>query len=313
MRTAVDPRGQLRERRDPVRDAGGGDLLLGPRDPGRHRRLAHQEGPGDLCRGQPAEQAEGERHLRVRRERRVAAGEDQAEPVVHRRTGRAVACGVGRTGRRARLGPSHQQRQGTVVGGGAPCEVDGAPAGHGRQPGAGPGGDPGRRPGGQRPGVGVLDALLGDVEVAGRRAPSRRARRPTRGGARRRRRPRPRPVRGPSAAVGSRSVEGPDRAHLDATVGHGHLLGDRRSPRRGRPPRSGSSPRAPPSSRRRARRSPPACRPRRGATTSPLPSLGGRCRHAARRRCSRRTSRAPPSSCRWSPGRSGPMRTRPRR
>ena len=41
-----------------------------------------EEGAGDLARLQPAEQPQGQRHLRARRQRRVAAGEDQAESVV---------------------------------------------------------------------------------------------------------------------------------------------------------------------------------------------------------------------------------------
>ena len=41
-----------------------------------------QERRRDLLRGQAADLAQRERHLRVGRERRVAAGEDQAQPVV---------------------------------------------------------------------------------------------------------------------------------------------------------------------------------------------------------------------------------------
>ena len=46
----------------------------------------HQEGARDLLGRQPPERAQRERHLRLDRERRVAAREDQAEPVLrHRR------------------------------------------------------------------------------------------------------------------------------------------------------------------------------------------------------------------------------------
>ena len=62
----VDPLGQLVGRRHPVRDAGGGDLLLRPGDPGRHRRLADQERAGHLGGGQPAQQPQRERDLRLR-------------------------------------------------------------------------------------------------------------------------------------------------------------------------------------------------------------------------------------------------------
>ena len=67
---------------NPVRDAGGGDLLLGPGDPGSHGRLAGQERAGDLGGSQPAQQPQGERHPGVRGERWVAAGEDQPQPVI---------------------------------------------------------------------------------------------------------------------------------------------------------------------------------------------------------------------------------------
>ena len=63
-------------------DAGGEDLPLGPHQPLGHGRLGHEEGAGDLTRRQPSRRAQGERHLRVRRERGMAAGEDQAELVV---------------------------------------------------------------------------------------------------------------------------------------------------------------------------------------------------------------------------------------
>ena len=96
-------------------------------------------------------------------ERRVAAGEDQPQAVV----GDLVRAGRRRPAGRARLrlvdaaaaGPGARWRRGAA----------------GRSPAAGrrwsarrPGlaGMPRRGPGGQRPGVGVLHALLGQVEVA---------------------------------------------------------------------------------------------------------------------------------------------------
>ena len=54
-------------RRHPVRDAGRGDLLLGAHQPLGHRGLRHQERAGDLGRGEPAQRAQRERHLRPRR------------------------------------------------------------------------------------------------------------------------------------------------------------------------------------------------------------------------------------------------------
>ena len=55
---------------------------LGPRDPLRHRRLRHIEGVGDLPGGEPADGAQGQRHLRGGREAGVAAAEEQEEGVV---------------------------------------------------------------------------------------------------------------------------------------------------------------------------------------------------------------------------------------
>ena len=68
--------------RHAVGDAGGLDLALGTRETLRHRRLGDQEGSCDLLGRQAAEQSQGERDLRFRGERRVAAGEDEAKPVV---------------------------------------------------------------------------------------------------------------------------------------------------------------------------------------------------------------------------------------
>jgi hypothetical protein len=59
-----------------------GDLALGAHDPLAHGRLGDQEGAGDLPGGQAPERAQRERHPRRHLQRRVAAGEDQPQPVV---------------------------------------------------------------------------------------------------------------------------------------------------------------------------------------------------------------------------------------
>ena len=69
-------------RRHAKRDAGGLDLVLGADESLRHRRLGHEERTRDLVRRQAAERAQRQRDLRVERERRVAAGEDELEPLV---------------------------------------------------------------------------------------------------------------------------------------------------------------------------------------------------------------------------------------
>jgi hypothetical protein len=64
------------------RDAAVLDGLFGPADPPGHGRLRHQERAGHLHCGQTADRAQGERDLRGRRQRRVAAHEQQDERVV---------------------------------------------------------------------------------------------------------------------------------------------------------------------------------------------------------------------------------------
>jgi hypothetical protein len=53
--------------------AGRPDALLGAADALGHGRLGHEEGAGDLCRGQAADGAQGERELRRGRQGGVAA------------------------------------------------------------------------------------------------------------------------------------------------------------------------------------------------------------------------------------------------
>jgi len=63
-------------------DMGLRERLLGPDDPLGDRGAGNQERPGDLLRGQPPEQPEGQRDPRLAGEHGVAAGEHQAEEVV---------------------------------------------------------------------------------------------------------------------------------------------------------------------------------------------------------------------------------------
>jgi hypothetical protein len=62
-----------------------GDLALGTHDSLAHGRLGDQEGAGDLAGGQASERAQRERHTRLHLQRRVAAGEDQPQPIVDHR------------------------------------------------------------------------------------------------------------------------------------------------------------------------------------------------------------------------------------
>ena len=63
------------------------DLALGAHEALRHRRLGHEERAGDLGRRQAAERAQRERDLRVGRERRVTAREDELQALVGERRG----------------------------------------------------------------------------------------------------------------------------------------------------------------------------------------------------------------------------------
>ncbi len=58
------------------------DLALRAHEPLRHRRLRDEERARDLVGRQAAERAQRQRDLRVERERRMAAGEDELEPLV---------------------------------------------------------------------------------------------------------------------------------------------------------------------------------------------------------------------------------------
>jgi hypothetical protein len=84
------------------RDACVPDLPLRAHEPLGERRLGDEEGPRDLGRRQAADEAQRQRDLRFRRERRVAAGEDQLEPLVG--NGRLLVVGeLRRAGEQLRL------------------------------------------------------------------------------------------------------------------------------------------------------------------------------------------------------------------
>ena len=74
--------------RHPERDRRRGDLPFRAREALAHRRFRHDERTGDLVGGQAAEGSQGERDLRLDRQRRMATHEDQLEPLVGKRRGR---------------------------------------------------------------------------------------------------------------------------------------------------------------------------------------------------------------------------------
>ena len=143
--------------RHPERDAGGLDLLLRPHEPLRHRRLGHQERAGDLGRGQAAERPQRQRDLRLRGERRVAAREDELEPLVGE--GRLVHVVLRRLGHVEQPRLLRQRPLTAEV-------VERAVARRRDQPRALVGGDPVARPAGGGDREGLLGGLLGELEVA---------------------------------------------------------------------------------------------------------------------------------------------------
>jgi hypothetical protein len=158
-----DPGRALREQargRHPVRDRRVADLALGADDPLRHRRLGHQQRPGDLGRGQPGQRPQRKRDPRLKRQRRVAAGEDEPEPVI----ADAIAAGLRQVPARPVGAGRAQQRRLAQLGrlvGAAAQHVDRAVAGGGGQPGAGTGGHAVALPRLQGAGERVLRAFLG--------------------------------------------------------------------------------------------------------------------------------------------------------
>ena len=82
MQHHIESVGELGRLGHLIGQAGVADLGLGAHDALGERGSAGEEGAGDLLGGEPAHFAERQRDLRVGRERRMAAGEDEPEPVV---------------------------------------------------------------------------------------------------------------------------------------------------------------------------------------------------------------------------------------
>ena len=149
--------GQQLGRRHAERDARDRDLPLRAHQPLRHRRLLDEERLGDLGRREAAERAQRQGHLRVERERRVAAGEDQLEPLVGKGAVIHGVLGGEREVEQPGLGGEHAL---------APDAVERAVAPDRDQPGRGA-----RRHAVARPALGsaregLLRGVLGEVEVA---------------------------------------------------------------------------------------------------------------------------------------------------
>ena len=149
--------GEQMRRRHAKRDPGGLDLALRADEPLGHGRLGDEEGAGDLVRPQAAQRAQRERDLSVERERRMAAREDELEPLVgDRRLVHVVLHGF------RHVEQAGLRRERAI----AADAVDRTVARGGHEPRARVGGRPVARPalGGDR--ERLLGGFLGEVEVA---------------------------------------------------------------------------------------------------------------------------------------------------
>jgi hypothetical protein len=149
--------GEQMSRRYAKRDSGGLDLAFRADEPLGHGRLGDEEGARDLLCLQPAQRSQRECHLGVERKRRMAAGEDELEPLVRDRRLVHVVLHWFRHVEQAGL-----RRERAV----AADAIDRAVACRGHQPGVRVGGRPVTRPalGGDR--ERFLGGFLGEVEVA---------------------------------------------------------------------------------------------------------------------------------------------------
>ena len=168
---AVEPLRQEVVRGHPVGDAGVADLPLGPHDPLGERGLRDEERPGDLWRREAAEGAQRQRHPRVERERRVAAGEDEPQAIVGEAALASQAHGRLRSrGHEAAF--DLDELLGVPAGPAQPVERP--VAGRRRDPRPRVGGDPVAGPRLQGRDERVGHGLLGGIEVAAEEADERR-------------------------------------------------------------------------------------------------------------------------------------------
>ena len=138
------------------------DLLLGADDALGDGRLRQEEGARDLAGGQPADEAQGQRHLALRGQRGMAAGEDQPEAVVS--DGARI---VGGKRLRPRAVGLVRKRLDLAVDSTAAAQVVARAVARNRhQPGAGVVGQPVGGPVDQGRRHRLLHRLLGGVEVA---------------------------------------------------------------------------------------------------------------------------------------------------
>jgi hypothetical protein len=154
----VQPVGQVLGAGDGEGDARGGVLGPGAAEALAHGRLGIEEDSGDLRRGEAAQGAQRQGDPRLLLKRRVAAGEDQAQAVVR------DGLGVGLGG----LFPG-EDGDGVAVArkrGLAAIAVDGLAQGGAQEPAGGAGRHPCPAPVHEGRGGGLLQRVLGALEIA---------------------------------------------------------------------------------------------------------------------------------------------------
>ncbi len=147
---------------DDERDPRVGDLALRPDQALGHRRFGNQERPGDLGGGEAGDAAQGERHLVLDANRRMAAPEDEPELIVTHPG--LLLGGIVVLAANALLQPPDELGlvPADLL---SPESIDGTPTGHRGDPRAWPIGDALVRPGRER-GLGrLLRGVLGQLEV----------------------------------------------------------------------------------------------------------------------------------------------------
>jgi hypothetical protein len=155
--------------RDPIRDSGVADLALGPHESLGERRLRNEEGPGDLRRREATQRAQRERNAGVYRQRRMATGEDQPQPIIRDRAhaGFSFDDRVGVDCLELGLDGRFALEELLLLGERPPTPdpVDRPVPGGRRDPCPGVVGYAASRPRLERGEEGLLDRLLGEIEV----------------------------------------------------------------------------------------------------------------------------------------------------
>jgi len=162
-------RGEARAELFPMRDFEGHAFFaqgpFGADDPLGDGRLRHQESPGDLVGGQPAEEPQGERNACLWRKDRMAGNEDEAQQVVaHRIVHRGINIGL--CGVLLDFELVAELFMLALAQLAAAEEIDGAMLGRGHEPGAGLVRNPYLRPLLKRRNERVLRKLLGEADIA---------------------------------------------------------------------------------------------------------------------------------------------------